>query len=79
MEPNELWKLLPQAGHGGGNSKKTVESEFWEIPTIEDRIAQMAATLYIEPILDPLFHEDSKQICAGCGRKGNDDGNMTLS
>lgn len=29
------------------------------IPTIEDRIAQMTATLYIEPILDPLFHEDS--------------------
>ena len=29
------------------------------IPTIEDRIAQMTAALYIEPILDPLFHEDS--------------------
>jgi len=29
------------------------------IPTIDDRIAQMIAKLAIEPILEPLFHEDS--------------------
>lgn len=29
------------------------------IPTIDDRIAQMTAKLIIEPILEPLFHEDS--------------------
>lgn len=29
------------------------------IPTIDDRIAQMSAKLAIEPILEPLFHEDS--------------------
>lgn len=29
------------------------------IPTVEDRIAQMAVVLSIEPILEPLFHSDS--------------------
>jgi group II intron reverse transcriptase/maturase len=29
------------------------------IPTIDDRIAKMTAKLAIEPILEPLFHEDS--------------------
>src|SRR5579863_7339955 len=29
------------------------------IPTISDRIAQMVAKLYLEPVIDPLFHEDS--------------------
>lgn len=29
------------------------------IPTIEDRIAQMVAKMYIEPMVEPMFHEDS--------------------
>ena len=29
------------------------------IPTMEDRIAQAVAKLYLEPILEPHFHEDS--------------------
>ena len=29
------------------------------IPTVSDRIAQMVAKRYMEPILEPLFHEDS--------------------
>ena len=29
------------------------------IPTIADRVAQMVAKLYLEPIVDPRFHEDS--------------------
>jgi len=29
------------------------------IPTVADRIAQTVVKLYIEPILDPLFHPDS--------------------
>lgn len=29
------------------------------IPTIADRVAQMAAKMYLEPMLEPLFHEDS--------------------
>ena len=33
------------------------------IPTIEDRIAQAVAKLYLEPILEPHFHEDSYGGC----------------
>lgn len=29
------------------------------IPTVEDRIAQMTAKLYLEPSVEPLFHDDS--------------------
>lgn len=29
------------------------------IPTVSDRIAQMVVKRYLEPILEPLFHEDS--------------------
>jgi RNA-directed DNA polymerase len=29
------------------------------ISTVDDRVAQMAAVLVMNPILDPLFHEDS--------------------
>jgi group II intron reverse transcriptase/maturase len=29
------------------------------IPTVADRVAQTAAKLIIEPILDPIFHSDS--------------------
>jgi retron-type reverse transcriptase len=29
------------------------------IPTVSDRIAQTAAKILIEPVLDPLFHPDS--------------------
>lgn len=29
------------------------------IPTVADRVAQMVAKLYLEPVLEPCFHEDS--------------------
>ena len=29
------------------------------IPTVSDRIAQMVVKRYLEPIVEPLFHEDS--------------------
>ena len=29
------------------------------IPTIDDRVAQMTAKLYIEPRIEPIFHQDS--------------------
>jgi group II intron reverse transcriptase/maturase len=29
------------------------------IPTIHDRIAQMVAKMYVEPLVEPIFHEDS--------------------
>ena len=44
-------------------SKSLVKSDGGErilgIPTVADRIAQGAVKLYMEAILDPLFHEDS--------------------
>ncbi|WP_334468885.1 hypothetical protein [Arsenophonus sp. PmNCSU2021_1] len=40
------------------------------IPTVSDRIAQMVVKNMLEPILEPLFHDDSwlppTQICARC-------------
>lgn len=29
------------------------------IPTVADRIAQMVARMYVEPVVEPIFHEDS--------------------
>ena len=29
------------------------------IPTVSDRIAQMVAKMYLEPVVEPKFHEDS--------------------
>lgn len=29
------------------------------IPTIFDRVAQMVAKMYVEPVVEPMFHEDS--------------------
>ncbi len=29
------------------------------IPTVEDRVAQLVAKLYLEPMVEPIFHEDS--------------------
>ena len=29
------------------------------IPTVGDRVAQMVAKMYLEPVVDPLFHENS--------------------
>jgi group II intron reverse transcriptase/maturase len=29
------------------------------IPTVADRIAQMVARMYVEPVMEPIFHEDS--------------------
>ena len=39
--------------------KKSGGTRSLGIPTIEDRIAQMTAKLYIEPKIDRIFHEDS--------------------
>ena len=29
------------------------------IPTVGDRVAQMVAKMYLEPVVEPLFHENS--------------------
>lgn len=41
------------------------------IPTVSDRIAQMVVKRYLEPILEPVFHEEStwafRARCTDCG------------
>lgn len=32
------------------------------VPTVTDRIAQMVVKLYLEPIVEPTFHEDSHTV-----------------
>jgi len=39
--------------------KKNGGKRLLGIPTVEDRVAQMVAKLYLEPAIEPLFHEDS--------------------
>jgi hypothetical protein len=39
--------------------KKSGGSRLLGIPTVEDRIAQMVVKLYLEPVVEPIFHEDS--------------------
>ena len=46
-------------------SKKSGGTRRLGIPTIYDRIAQMVAKMYAEPVVEPMFHEDS------CGYRPN--------
>lgn len=39
--------------------KKSVGQRILGVPTVSDRIAQTVVTLTLEPILEPLFHDDS--------------------
>lgn len=39
--------------------KKTGGTRRLGIPTIEDRIAQMVARMYVEPVVEPMFCDDS--------------------
>ena len=39
--------------------KKTGGKRGLGIPTVSDRIAQMVVSIYLEPKLEPIFHEDS--------------------
>ena len=39
--------------------KKTGGERMLGIPTVADRVAQMVVNLHIEPMVEPLFHEDS--------------------
>ena len=40
-------------------SKKTGGERVLGIPTVSDRVAQMVAKIYFEPLVEPYFHEDS--------------------
>jgi RNA-directed DNA polymerase len=39
--------------------KKNGGTRILGIPTVEDRIAQMAAKMYLEPCVEPIFYDDS--------------------
>jgi len=39
--------------------KKSGGTRLLGIPTVEDRIAQMVAKMYLEPEVEPMFYEDS--------------------
>lgn len=39
--------------------KKTGGERILGVPTVSDRIAQTVVTLLLEPILEPVFHDDS--------------------
>mgnify|MGYP002626432844 FL=1 len=39
--------------------KKAGGTRVLGIPTVEDRVAQMTAVMYIAPRIEPIFHEDS--------------------
>ena len=39
--------------------KKNGGTRLLGVPTVEDRVAQMVAKIYLEPKVEPLFYEDS--------------------
>ena len=65
---NRLYKLWNRMSSGSyfpkpvkavAIPKKSGGVRILGIPTIDDRIAQMIAKLYVEPSIEPMFHEDS--------------------
>ena len=50
---------MPPAVRAVSIPKKTGGVRVLGIPTVADRIAQMVVKMHIEPVLEPIFHEDS--------------------
>lgn len=49
------------------------------IPTVSDRIAQMVVKRYLEPILEPMFHDDSYGYRARTvGARSSERGSATM-
>ena len=50
---------FPPAVKGVSIPKKSGGTRLLGVPTVSDRIAQTVVKLHLEPMLDPIFHEDS--------------------
>jgi RNA-directed DNA polymerase len=50
---------FPPAVRTVGTPKKDKRVRLLGIPTVADRVAQMVAKMYLEPVLEPNFHQDS--------------------
>ena len=50
---------FPPAVRTVGIPKKIGGERLLGIPTVADRVAQMVAKMYLEPVLEPYFHQDS--------------------
>ncbi len=50
---------FPPAVRTVGIPKKDKRVRLLGIPTVADRVAQMVAKMYLEPVLEPNFHQDS--------------------
>jgi RNA-directed DNA polymerase len=50
---------LPPPGRAVGRPKKTGGTRILGLPTVGDSIAQMVATGYLEPLVEPHFPPDS--------------------
>lgn len=50
---------FPPAVRTVGILKKDKRVRLLGIPTVADRVAQMVAKMYLEPVLEPNFHQDS--------------------